>query len=147
MAPTWTVVAWFRDPLALAFDGAFVENSPLAWIARNNSKAERTRAECWVMHAHHDWSAQRHAHPADTVADALLRAFAQATNCATRARSASAHFWPHAAPLVAPGPGCIVDDAAGLVACGDWCLGGRVEGAFLSGQAAARALMGSPSIL
>ena len=36
------------------------------------------------------------------------------------------------------GPACITDPAApGLVACGDWCLGARVESAVLSGIAAA----------
>ena len=29
----------------------------------------------------------------------------------------------------------------GLYACGDWCLSGRVEGAWLSGQEAARRLI------
>eukprot|EP00470_Lotharella_oceanica_P012883 CAMPEP_0170188450 /NCGR_PEP_ID=MMETSP0040_2-20121228/44372_1 /TAXON_ID=641309 /ORGANISM="Lotharella oceanica, Strain CCMP622" /LENGTH=85 /DNA_ID=CAMNT_0010435759 /DNA_START=3 /DNA_END=260 /DNA_ORIENTATION=- len=35
---------------------------------------------------------------------------------------------------------CVADEPNGLVACGDYCLGGRVEGAALSGVAAAEAV-------
>jgi predicted NAD/FAD-dependent oxidoreductase len=34
--------------------------------------------------------------------------------------------------------GALADADLGLYACGDWCLSGRVEGAWLSGQEAAR---------
>ena len=35
----------------------------------------------------------------------------------------------------------LADTDLGLYACGDWCLSGRVEGAWLSGQEAARRLL------
>ena len=35
----------------------------------------------------------------------------------------------------------LADAGLGLYACGDWCLSGRVEGAWLSGQEAARRLL------
>ena len=55
----------------------------------------------------------------------ILRAFRQAY-----ARPAAAHEW-----------GALADSDLGLYACGDWCLSGRVEGAWLSGQEAARRLI------
>lgn len=33
------------------------------------------------------------------------------------------------------------------VACGDWCLGGRVEAAFLSGRALAGRLLGADGLI
>ena len=36
---------------------------------------------------------------------------------------------------------CLWDPAAGLGACGDWCGGPRIEGAFLSGMAMAGSLL------
>ena len=35
----------------------------------------------------------------------------------------------------------LADADLGLYACGDWCMSGRVEGAWLSGQEAARRLL------
>jgi hypothetical protein len=36
---------------------------------------------------------------------------------------------------------CLEDEGHRLYACGDWCLGGRIEGAFMSGLAAASAIL------
>ena len=35
----------------------------------------------------------------------------------------------------------------GIGACGDWCLGGPVEAAFLSGRALARRLLGADGLV
>jgi hypothetical protein len=35
----------------------------------------------------------------------------------------------------------LFDPASGLGVCGDWCLGGKVEAAFLSGRALARQIL------
>ena len=37
--------------------------------------------------------------------------------------------------------GALADADLGIYACGDWCLSGRVEGAWLSGLEAARRLL------
>jgi hypothetical protein len=39
--------------------------------------------------------------------------------------------------------GALADTERRLAVCGDWCCAPRVEGAWLSGAAAARALLGS----
>ncbi|MCF5443365.1 FAD-dependent oxidoreductase, partial [Pseudomonas syringae] len=46
------------------------------------------------------------------------------------ARPAGSHEW-----------GALSDADLGIYVCGDWCLSGRVEGAWLSGQEAARRLL------
>jgi predicted NAD/FAD-dependent oxidoreductase len=47
------------------------------------------------------------------------------------------HGWRYAnTPKVAPNDAYfLLDQAQQLAACGDWCMDGRVEGAFLSGNA------------
>ena len=50
----WSLNDW----LGLPFDGAFVDESPLSWIARNSSKPERADdRESWVLHASPEWTA------------------------------------------------------------------------------------------
>ena len=56
MQPAWAVLVGFETAVDVAFDGAFVVDSPLAWVARNNSKPGRPPPECWVLHATPEWS-------------------------------------------------------------------------------------------
>lgn len=53
---------------------------------------------------------------------------------------AQVHRWGGAFPVRALGAPCLRADSSALAACGDFCLGGGVEGAALSGQAAAAAV-------
>ena len=54
----------------------------------------------------------------------------------------TAHLWRYSLvdnPLHA---GAFWDPGTGLVLCGDWCRGDRIEYAFLSGQAVAGRMLG-----
>lgn len=128
----------------VAWDGAFVnDDAVLAWVARNASKPGRDAAECWVLHARADWSAQHlDAEPATRLPD-LLDAFARVIGARPAVTHAVAHRWRYAIPdPVAEGAAEAHHDATlGLGVAGDWCTGGRVEGALLSGLALADAVL------
>ena len=55
------------------------------------------------------------------------------------------HRWKYAIAVDPSEERCFVDDSAVIVACGDWASGSRVEGAFLSGMAAAGRILGTLS--
>ena len=55
--------------------------------------------------------------------------------------SLEVHRWRYSVASGSPGESCLVDEAMSLVLCGDWCIGARVEGAWLSGRAAADSLV------
>jgi len=57
----------------------------------------------------------------------------------------AAHLWKFAFPIDPPSERCFFDAESGIVACGDWAGGPRVEGAFLSGMAAAGRILGTLS--
>jgi hypothetical protein len=56
MSPCWAALLGFDERLDLPFDAAWASDSPIAWLARNNSKPERGDAESLVLHATRDWS-------------------------------------------------------------------------------------------
>lgn len=149
MAPCWALLVAFEDRLEVPWDGAFVSESPLSWLARNSSKPGRpSGVECWVLHASPAWSAVFLDEPPDTIASQLLGAFETAVgrslpNVAYRA----AHRWRCSLGADPADRTVLFDAGVGLAVCGDWLSGGRVEGAFLSGTAAAGCVLDEAVIL
>jgi len=145
MAPCWAAMVTLEERPPLPWDAAFVENSPLSWVARNSSKPGRpTGPECWVLHASPEWSQQHLEESPGPVADMLLQAFWEATGIAPQLlRSAAAHRWRYALPDKPLEQRFLYDANINLAACGDWCGGPRVEGALLSGLALAAHIVAS----
>jgi predicted NAD/FAD-dependent oxidoreductase len=143
MTPCWTALAAFEGPVAVPWDGATIQGSPLAWAARNNTKPGRDPAkECWVLQASADWTAARLDLTRDEASALLLAAFAEVASTPLPSLiHHDAHRWLFSATPTALGQDALFDPEAGLVVCGDWLLDGRVEGAFRSGAAAAGFLL------
>jgi len=143
MDPTWAVALAFATALDTKMDGCFVQDSPLDWLARNSSKPRRdSQPDTWVLHATSAWSRQNLDLSKEAVIEQLHGAFAELMHVAIPAPIfTQAHRWLYARPAAAHEWGALADADLGLYACGDWCLSGRVEGAWLSGQEAARRLL------
>lgn len=142
MAPCVAVLAGWHDRLPISFDGAFVRGAELSWVARNSSKPGRDRSEAWVLHAGPAWSRDHFDTPAETSGPALLAAFASTVGRPLPPPDhLDVHRWAYAQVERPIGEPCLFDGAQALGACGDWCADGRVEGAFLSGQALADAVL------
>ncbi|MEM7587975.1 MAG: FAD-dependent oxidoreductase, partial [Acidobacteriota bacterium] len=143
MQPSWAVMTTFDQPLELPFDGAFVNDAPLSWVARNSSKPGRPGDDSWVLHASPAWSMEHLELCADDAAGRLLEAFFEATGREpVEPLHLRAHRWRYALAEEALDVGCLWDGELRIGACGDWCAGSRVEGAFLSGMAVAGRILG-----
>lgn len=109
---------------------------------RCSSKPGR-QGESWVVHGDRAWSEAHAEDDEETIAADLLQRFAGLAGAAIPEPSWRATMiWPHAfvdRPLGAP---CLAAPNGRIAAAGDWCLGPRVECAFLSGRAAAEAVLG-----
>ena len=138
VAPCWAVMLGFDEPLSLPFDGAFIDGGPLAWIARDRSKPERAGGEAWVLHAAPSWSRDHLEADRGAVSRDLQAAF-QATVGLKRLRPnfAAAHRWRYARAEGSLGKTCLYDPNLRIGACGDWCLGSKIEAAYASGRAMA----------
>lgn len=143
MDPTWAVALAFDTPLDTPMEGCFVQDSPLDWLARNRSKPGRDATpDTWILHATSAWSKRHLDLSKEAIIELLHGAFAELLHCSMPAPSFSlAHRWLYARPAGSHEWGVLADADLGLYVCGDWCLSGRVEGAWLSGQEAARRLL------
>ena len=150
MSGCWALLLAFQQSLNLDFSGAFVNSSPLSWIANNSSKPTRQceeihpRIENWVAHASPEWSQDNIDESAEVVQAALLSEFQRVTSRHdVEPVYVAVHRWRFALPQSPLPDACLfeVDQSVGV--CGDWCAGPRVEGAFLSGMAVAGRVLGA----
>lgn len=145
MMPTWSLMLAFDRPLNLGFDGAYAVNDKLTWFARDNAKVERDAGpakEIWVLHGSPEWSEANKKLPDRKVIRILSTAFADVTGQEIPEPCyAVAELWPYARPVNPLNSGCLYDDGLGIGACGDWCYGARVEGAYLSGISVAARIL------
>ncbi len=142
--PCWAVMVVFERALEADFDGAFVDDARLAWCARNASKPGRPAHEAWVLHGTPAWSREHAEDAPGQVQAALLRAFFEATGLAAlEPVFATAHRWMLARASEPRTDGVLWDAQQRIGACGDWCLGDKVEAAALSGLAAAQRVLGT----
>lgn len=143
MEPCWSVTLGFDVPTAIGFDAAFARGQPVSWMARNSAKPGRAGLpETWVLHAAPAWTEEHLEAPADAVARHLCDWFRATAAPGLPAPSwRHAHRWRFARTVHSVPDGHHLDSALQLGICGDWCAGGRVEGAWLSGYLLAGALL------
>ena len=150
MRPCWALMLSFDQRLPVDFDAAFVNTRGLrdriSWVSRNNSKPGRPDHESWIVHAAAEWSRQHLEETPNAVLPQLREAFFEALDLDPAAFPTAvqvAHRWRYALPDAPLCDACLYDIEAGVGACGDWCMGARVEAAYLSGLALADRLVES----
>ena len=151
MAPCWTLMLGFAQAvrpglttLGPQWNAARSTHHRIAWLARESSKPGRAQIERWTVQASPEWSAEHQNDSPQRVQDKLTRAFAEITGIRATPSDAQALLWPHAQTQTPLGQPFVWDAAEGLGACGDWCLGHRLEDAFVSGLELALALCSNP---
>ncbi len=140
--PCWAVLLGFDEGLPVPWDAAEVRGGPIAWAARNNSKPGRPATEAWTVHCAPDWSRGHLEQDANVVVAEICTELRRVTGVELgRPAFAQAHRWRYAKVAIPVGQPCLFDADLQLGACGDWCLEGRVEAAYLSGAAMARRVL------
>lgn len=144
MQGCWTLMCCFDNKLDLPFDGLFVQNSLLSWIARDSAKPNRTldkntNPEIWVLHASSQWSEKHLDENADVAAELMITEFIKLGGAIPQGYTA--HLWRYADCAKYSTLGCIWDKTMQVGVCGDWLNGGKVQGAWLSGQLLAEQLL------
>lgn len=156
LAPCWATMVQFDQPVDFAgphaldvaalepVGGLFVRDSPLSWVANQRTKPGRGTdgdPEHWVLHASPEWSTAHLEEDAGEVGGRMVEAFAHATGRPLPAvLHRATHRWRYASVEHA-GDRPFLWSRQRLGVCGDWCVGGRVEGALTSGRALAEHLL------
>lgn len=139
-APCWTLMLAFPQAaqpglhtLGPQWNAARSTHHRIAWLARESSKPGREPIERWTVQASSAWSLEHEGDDAERVTAKLLKAFSEITGIRATPAWTQALLWREAQTTTPLGRPCLWDAAARLGVCGDWCLGHRVEDAFVSG--------------
>lgn len=144
VSPCWTLMLAFPNALPVKpsepvrllgpqWSAARSTHHRIAWLARESSKPGRGGIERWTVQASAAWSTEHLEDDAERAKAKLLKAFAEITNIRAEPAYAQVHRWRYAKTDKALGTSHLWDAATGIGVCGDWCLGHRVEDAFVSG--------------
>lgn len=140
VAPCWTLMLAFAQAsqpglttLGPQWNAARSTHHRLAWLARESSKPRRGLVERWTVQASAEWSQEHLQDDPARIEAKLLKAFAEITGIRAQPNHTEVHRWLHAKTINPLGKSFLWDGKAGLGVCGDWCLGHRVEDAFVSG--------------
>ncbi len=147
IAPCWTLMVAFPQAsqpglttLGPQWSAARSTHHRVAWLARESSKPGRNLLERWTVQASAAWS-QEHLNDDPLRIEAkLLKAFAEITGIHATPSHAETHRWSYAQTTQPLGRSHLWDAKDGLGACGDWCIGHRVEDAYISGLELAQAV-------
>ncbi|WP_157559260.1 NAD(P)/FAD-dependent oxidoreductase [Hydrogenophaga crassostreae] len=140
VAPCWTLMVAFPNAMqpnlphiGPQWNAARSTHHRISWLARENSKPGRERIERWTVQASPAWSSKHLEDSEDRVKGKMLKGFAEITGIRATPAHAVVHRWRFAQTQVPLGKSHIFDKSLGIGLCGDWCLGHRVEDAFVSG--------------
>ena len=140
VAPCWTLMLAYPQAvqptlshLGPQWNAALSTHHRVAWLARESSKPGRSAIERWTVQASAQWSREHMTDDAARVQAKLRKAFAEVTGIRVDPSHASVQRWNHAKTESPLGKAFTWDARQRIGACGDWCLGHRVEDAFLSG--------------
>ncbi len=128
--------------LNLGWDTLRVKDLPIDWIAINNAKPGRPQGlGTVVVHSEAVWSDAHAEADRGWVQQMMLDTASALLGINLKnAPHIALHRWLYASNKASPNIPC-VKGGDGFVVAGDWCLGGRVQGAWLSGKAAAQAFL------
>ena len=141
MAPVWTLMVGFEPGVAAGEPKQ--GHDAFAMVLQNERKPGRPEAPCWVAHASESWIADNLDLSKDKAAEKLFVLFHEVVDLPPVQPSyLAAHRWLYGQTKTPLGAPCVVKPREKLLLAGDWCLGDRVEHAYLSGTAAAMFMSG-----
>ena len=140
VSPCWTLMLAFPQAaqanlssLGPQWNAARSTHHRIAWLARESSKPGRGAVERWTVQASAAWSQEHLEDDAQRVQAKLLKAFSEVTGIHAAPSHVDSRRWRYAQTSVPLGKSHLWDARSGVGVCGDWCLGQRVEEAFISG--------------
>lgn len=140
--PCFSLMLALRPNVILPFDAAIVKESPIGWISDSSSRTDNNSVNGLVIHSTNTWAKENMKKENDEIADILFENLitilmtvdTSYQNLAQSIDHKDIHRWAHAKTKHKLGKDFLINEDQNLGFCGDWCVGDRVEDAFVSGS-------------
>jgi len=125
----------FKKPLDLPWQALKVTNSPISWICVNSSKPGGPAGYSLLVHSSNSWAEAHLEGNRERVQRQLIKELESITGLQVNHFDHIAlHGWRYA-NIRQQDKRVLLDRKMNIGVCGDWCVEGKVEGAFASALA------------
>ena len=145
MNPCFALMVGLEGVHDFGFATLRAKGLPVDWMAVNSAKPGRPdHPATLMMHSEAAWSRAHVDADRDHVASVLRQTASDLLfHDLSGAPHLTLHRWLYSSVETPAGELCLWDAEMGLGLCGDWCPGGRIEGAWQSGTALAARIVGA----
>ncbi|MDB2384440.1 NAD(P)-binding protein [Endozoicomonas sp.] len=137
-APCWTLGLETNRAVDAEIQGVFGDEL-ISWVSRQSSKPGYVRdkkdTDHWVLHFSPAWSLKYDEQTKQDILATGVQWLESVFQCSLEQYHYFKHYWRYAslrAPIQTYSQPYLIDASRQVSVVGDWCCGGRVEGAFLS---------------
>ena len=134
MIECFSLMLGFENKLDLTWEAALISDADISWISVNSSKPDRRKDFTLLIHSTNLWAKNNFNIKKDVIIEQLLDATSEIVGKSIyNSKFIDLHRWKFAnikKQIIKP---AFIDQSNRMAACGDWCIKGRIESAFLSG--------------
>ena len=133
MQPCFTLMLGYEIENFFDWDAAFVSDSILSWVSVNSSKPNRGKPLSIIAMSTNEWANQNLSKSDSIIINEMLNELAKISGkTLNEASFIKLKRWRYANASKQEQALEIVDYPLKLAFCGDWCISGRIESAFMS---------------
>jgi len=133
MLPCFTLMLGYEIENFFDWDAAFISDSILSWVSVNSSKPNRGKPLSIIAMSTNEWANQNLSKSDSIIINEMLNELAKISGkTLNEASFIKLKRWRYANASKQEQALEIVDYPLKLAFCGDWCISGRIESAFMS---------------
>jgi predicted NAD/FAD-dependent oxidoreductase len=141
MQPCFALMLGYDQPKPFDWDAAFVSKSILSWVSVNSSKPNRGELFTIVAMSKNDWAHENFEREESSVMAEMLTELERISEMKLDdAVYINLKRWKYANAFRKDEPLELIDYDTQLACCGDWCISGKIESAFMSSLVLAQKL-------
>ncbi len=134
MMGCYSLMLGFNSSLDNDWGAALVSGADISWVSVNSSKPGRKGNYTLLVHSTNLWAQENINQEKDAVIEHLMSEASKIIGKKVYdANHIDLHRWKYANIKKQDVESPFIDENNQIAACGDWCIKGRIESAFLSG--------------
>ncbi len=142
MRSCFSIMLGFKEIKNFNFDTASFLDKDIHWFSNNKTYLAKQKYYNLLINSSYNFAKKNINNSKHKISDYLLKKASEFLNCELSNYDYKAiHFWRYAMLENINNFGSFVDENSKIIVCGDWCMNGKVEGAFLSANDAVKKIL------